>query len=306
MLHCGDKNANFKNLLNDSNNTNSNLSIDKTVMLKIEDSDNTLEKLTSTYKEDNKITTKLVAEQTIALDNGDGTESILYFDDDGNIVKTLIRKEEENSDGTTTESYYDQNGELVEETTTNKFENNGSTGADLKTRILQACEAVTNEFLYRPGAEYSLGKDGELPLISGDIDKCIKEAQGICCATYVSMVLRVAGALTAEQINAYNYHWTGDGGVPSMLEAAGWKKLDSSQAQPGDVINHFEVHVMIYAGDGNVWDQSSCVGDRRGGPYPADISGYDVWRAPNSDALRKYIFRVTWKFTFNFYKWRNI
>ena len=151
---------------------------------------------------------------------------------------------------------------------------------EANNKILEACKIVTDTFLNRPGAHYSLGSD----LISGDIDKCYNEATGICCATYVAMVLRVAGVIPPEQINSYNYHWTGDGGIPSLLEAAGWTLIDASQAEAGDIVNNFGVHVMVYAGDGKVWDQNTCVGDGSlfGAPYSTSIAGMQVWRAPAS------------------------
>ena len=148
--------------------------------------------------------------------------------------------------------------------------------------ILSACELVTKMLLDR-GCTYSLS-DG---LIWGDINKQLYQSNRFCCATYVSSVLYYAGVLTADQINAYNYHWTGDGGVPDMLKAAGWTLItDISQAQPGDVINDFTVHVMIYAGNGMIWDQTSCVTSSSGNPPSGgtrarDISGCQVWRAPN-------------------------
>ena len=102
----------------------------------------------------------------------------------------------------------------------------------------------------------------------------------------MSCVLYYAGVLSADKINAFNYHYTGSGGVPDMLSAAGWHKVDPSQAQPGDVVNNFGTHVMIYAGNGQVWDQSSAVFSTSGNPPTGttthyDISSYQVWRMGN-------------------------
>ena len=143
--------------------------------------------------------------------------------------------------------------------------------------ILSACQEVTRILLER-GCNYSLSE-----LIWGDINSQFNNNKYFCCASYVSSVLYYAGVLTEEQINAYNYHWTGAGGVPDMLAAAGWHQVDPSQAQPGDVINKYEIHVMIYAGNGEVWDQTSCVTSSSGNPpsgttKPYDISGCQVWR----------------------------
>lgn len=148
--------------------------------------------------------------------------------------------------------------------------------------IVASCEAVTKMLLAR-GCHYSLNTTSEL--ICGDIDRQLKTGKYFCCATYVSAVLYHAGVLTAQQINAYNYHYTGGGGVPDMLKAAGWREVPASQAQPGDVVNHYGVHVMIYAGNGRVWDQTSAVvsssgANPTGTTRTYDLSQCQIWRAP--------------------------
>lgn len=145
--------------------------------------------------------------------------------------------------------------------------------------IIATCQEVMQEFLNR-NARYSLTN-----LIWGDIERCWTDSECICCASYVSLVLYRSGALTPEQINAYNYHYTGDGGLPDMLEAAGWQQVPTSQAQPGDVVIDYSVHAMIYAGDGQVWDQTCCVISSSGNPpvrgtRSYNISGCQIWRAP--------------------------
>ena len=145
--------------------------------------------------------------------------------------------------------------------------------------IIATCQEVTQEFLNR-NARYSLSN-----LIWGDIERCWTDSECICCASYVSLVLYRSGALTPAQINAYNYQYTGSGGVPDMLQAAGWQRVSPSQAQPGDVVVDYEVHAMIYAGDGKVWDQTSCVISSSGNPpirgtRDYNISGCQIWRAP--------------------------
>lgn len=148
--------------------------------------------------------------------------------------------------------------------------------------IVASCEAVTKMLLAR-GCRYSLNTTSEL--ICGDIDRQLNSGKYFCCATYVAAVLYYSGVLTESQINAYNYHWTGSGGIPDMLKAAGWTQVPASQAQPGDVINDYTVHVMIYAGNGKVWDQRSAVTSSSGTPptgttYSRSIAGCQVWRAP--------------------------
>lgn len=147
--------------------------------------------------------------------------------------------------------------------------------------IVKACEEVTKMLLNRH-CKYSLSMN---ELISADIDRQLKTGKYFCCATYVSAVLYYAGVLKANQINSYAYHWTGAGGVPSMLQAAGWRKVPASQVQPGDVVNHNTVHVMIYAGNGRVWDQTSAVVSSSGNPPTGKTTTYDlsvceIWRAP--------------------------
>lgn len=159
-------------------------------------------------------------------------------------------------------------------------DDNSQTGVAGSGDILKSCEEVTKTLLNR-GCRYSLSEG----LISGNIAKQFNESNRFCCATYVSSVLYHSGALTEEQINAYNYHWTGDGGIPDMLENAGWIQVPPSEAQPGDVVNHYTVHVMIYAGNGRVWDQTSCVVSSSGSAptgttIPYDISSCQIWRAP--------------------------
>lgn len=146
--------------------------------------------------------------------------------------------------------------------------------------LVAACEELTRELISR-GARYSL----DYGLISGDIERCCEEATHLCCATYVAMALHNSGLLSAEQINAYNYHWTGSGGIPSMLAAAGWTQVDPSEAQPGDIVNHNTVHVLVYAGNGQCWDQTSAVYSSRGWPPSGTTTTYDlnkceIWRAP--------------------------
>lgn len=145
------------------------------------------------------------------------------------------------------------------------------------TRILNACQEVTKTFMNREDAHYNVDED----LIWENIAKSY-EADGICSTTYVSLVLYVSGLFTEEIINTYNYNWSGEGGLSSMLRDAGWIQLDPEQAQPGDILINQGVHSMIYAGDNSYWDHSSCVGPNATGEPIAkgDISSYCVYRAP--------------------------
>ena len=149
--------------------------------------------------------------------------------------------------------------------------------------ILEVCEQVMNDMISR-NVHYSLSN-----LTWGNIEKSAQDSYA-CCATYVSIVLYRSGLLTADQINSYNYHYTGSGGVPDMLRAAGWTQVSHSEIQPGDIINDVGVHVLIYAGGDLVYDQNCGVYSSSGraplgGPYSAwsrynGDSNVQVWRAP--------------------------
>ena len=149
--------------------------------------------------------------------------------------------------------------------------------------ILEVCEQVMNDMISR-NVHYSLSN-----LTWGNIEASAQDPYA-CCATYVSIVLYRSGLLTADQINAYNYHYTGSGGVPDMLRAAGWTQVSHSEIQPGDIINDVGVHVLIYAGGDLVYDQNCGVYSSSGraplgGPYSAwsrynGDSNVQVWRAP--------------------------
>ncbi len=115
--------------------------------------------------------------------------------------------------------------------------------------ILTVCEQVMNDEIQRV-VHYSLAN-----LTWGNIDKAADHPYA-CCATYVSIVLYKSGLLTADQINAFNYNYTGTGGLPDMLEAAGWRRVSHSEIQPGDVINDRDKHALIYAGGDLVYDQN--------------------------------------------------
>ncbi len=157
------------------------------------------------------------------------------------------------------------------------------------TSILAACEEVTQGMIGRQ-VHYSLSTS---ELIFSNIESASNSSYA-CCATYVSVVLLKSGALTPEQINAYNYNYTGSGGVPDMLAAAGWRMVSHDEIQPGDVINDYGIHVMIYAGGDMVYDNNTCVIKRSGekpygyggGPIKGSWSrrignpNVQVWRAP--------------------------
>ena len=166
--------------------------------------------------------------------------------------------------------YYDRIDEFYEE---------GSNGD-----ILAACEEVAEMWRSR-NMHYSLSQ----PPLPTTVDAALNSASAGCCATYVSTVLYRAGLLTADQIEKYAWHSTYPGGIPDMLKAAGWTQVDPKDKQPGDVINDLTVHVMIYAGDGKIWDQhcgvvsSSGQAPITGGPFASSYASrtdVQVWRAP--------------------------
>lgn len=147
--------------------------------------------------------------------------------------------------------------------------------------ILAACEDVMETWASR-GVRYSLTTLPSTP------EKAYSTSKYACCATYVSTVLYKAGLLTEEQITKYAWHYTGNGGIPDMLKAAGWTQVDPSEKQPGDVINNPSVHVVIYAGGNLIYDQNCGVISSSGSkpilaPFRSQYatnSSYQVWRAP--------------------------
>lgn len=79
--------------------------------------------------------------------------------------------------------------------------------------ILQTCDTVMRDMMAR-NVHYSLTN-----LTWGNIEAAANHPYA-CCATYVSIVLYRSGLLTEDQINSYNYNYTGSGGIPNMLSAA--------------------------------------------------------------------------------------
>lgn len=143
--------------------------------------------------------------------------------------------------------------------------------------IIQTARAVLQEMIDK-GNTYG-------PQTWGDIKKTSESDTQYVCATYVAVVLYRAGALTEDQINAYNYHFTGAGGFPDMLPAAGWVQVDPSEAQPGDVVNAYGYHVMIYAGGNGVYDEACAQQNHTIEPsgnwnYYANWPGIQVFRRP--------------------------
>ena len=162
--------------------------------------------------------------------------------------------------------YYDRIDEYYQE------------GADIES----VCQEITQMLIDR-NAVYGA-------YTYNDIETTYKSDPGVVCASYVSLVLYKSGLMSAEQINAYNYHYTVD--YPNMLRAAGWKEVDKSDLQPGDVLNKpgdgNQGHVVIYVGNGLIYDQTSAVVSSSGKAptgQPNSVSGYIgsgyvAWRAP--------------------------
>lgn len=157
-------------------------------------------------------------------------------------------------------------------------------GRDLSTfgggngDVLESCERVMNMYLER-GTSYSLAFASN-GLTSGNIKKSYESDNRICCATYVSAVLYDAGILTEEQINPYAYNYTGSSGIPDMLAAAGYVKVPIEQAQPGDIINKYGIHVLIYGGGDIMWDQTSVTSRLLGPRHDWNSyknSGVQIW-----------------------------
>lgn len=147
--------------------------------------------------------------------------------------------------------------------------------------ILNACRQVRDTMVNR-GVHYGLDD-----LVFEDIAGSYEKSTALCSATYVVYVLFVSGLIPETTINNYNYNWCGEGGIPSMLEDCGWKRIQPDQAQPGDVVLQYEVHAAICEGESwlfadkyLLWDENSCTGPALDGPFISDISECQVWRAP--------------------------
>ena len=158
--------------------------------------------------------------------------------------------------------------------------------------VLAACEIVTKMMIER-GCEYPRSPNGsggyytdygKLDYVSG-VEEQVYKAHYVCCATYVSCVLYYAGVVSADIINRHAMHSAHAEGIPAIMEEAGWKKVDPSEAQPGDVIDKLDRHAAIYAGDGKIWDEATAVFRTSGKgpigePYTYDISSCLVYRMP--------------------------
>ena len=88
-------------------------------------------------------------------------------------------------------------------------------------------------------------------LVYNDIEEsCDFSKYGVCCATYVSIVLYKTGLVDADTMNRFPYHSAG--GLGQALQTIGWTHVPISEAQPGDVAFWYE-HIFIYAGKNEVW-----------------------------------------------------
>ena len=102
--------------------------------------------------------------------------------------------------------------------------------------ILEACREVSNHYIKKK-AHYVSTYD-EL------VCKNIKESydrDAICDPTYVALVLYRSKLLTEKNINSFHYNWCGEGGLPDMLQAAGWKKVAPEEINPGDIVVKYSI-----------------------------------------------------------------
>lgn len=142
--------------------------------------------------------------------------------------------------------------------------------------ILQACREVSEEFNRKATYNYK-------ELVSGNIKESYKR-DAICAPTYVAMVLYKSKILTEEQINAFNYNWVGEGGIPDMLQAAGWKKVRPEEIRPGDIVVKYSEYCCIYEGPNLYWDYTDCIREEKSAvsPHPTCIRLDEclIFRAP--------------------------
>jgi len=158
--------------------------------------------------------------------------------------------------------------------------------------MLEKCVEVMNDLLANK-VRYS-----KTDLVWNNIEASNDFSKYSCvCCTYLTAVIYRAGILPAEYINKYNYHTPE--GVNQMLKKAGWTLVDASEAQPGD-IGTFTIskdgdkdfrHGFIYAGNNEIWDQSSGCISTDGEPpkrgtksnwsyYVNNAGNLKVWRMP--------------------------
>ena len=154
--------------------------------------------------------------------------------------------------------------------------------------ICKTCQQLTT-YLMSKNAHYNADHPK-----AGDINYNYNNPDyNICCATYVAIALWKSGKLTEDFINRYNYNWTGNRGIPTMLKDAGWVSIPPKQATPGDVIVNYEIHAAICAGNAEVstngtvsckiWDEASAtIGTHGempfGTTYSYNITNCQVWR----------------------------
>ncbi len=151
------------------------------------------------------------------------------------------------------------------------------------TGIRGVCEEITKMYIARNthyGAE-----------TYNNIKQTYESDTNIVCTTYVSVVLYKSGLISEDIINRHNYHYTVT--MPDLLRDAGWHEVDKSDLQPGDVLNRPDGaggiktgHTVIYVGDGQIYDQTSCTissggsaptgGPKSVGGYIG--AGYVAWR----------------------------
>lgn len=144
--------------------------------------------------------------------------------------------------------------------------------------ILQACREVSEEFISNRKATYNLKE-----LAYGNIKKSYKR-DAICAPTYVAMVLYKSKILTENQINSFNYNWCGEGGLPDLLQAAGWKQIAPEEIRPGDIVVKYSEYCCIYEGPNLYWDYTDCIREEKSAvsPHPTCIRLDEclIFRAP--------------------------
>lgn len=87
-----------------------------------------------------------------------------------------------------------------------------------------------------------------------------KSTRATCCASYVAWVLRDCGLINETSHSAP--------GLARILENKyGWKRVNRSELQAGDVIVYTYGHVEIYAGNGQIYNAGSDNAILRASPY---------------------------------------
>ena len=119
------------------------------------------------------------------------------------------------------------------------FESSGGNG-----NILQSAEKI-HTYMEKNKYYYSLSGS----VLKNTFEES-KKTKGVCCATFVSWVLRDAGLINQTNHSA--------SGLANMLEQKyHWKKVKGTDLKAGDVMYYSYGHIELYAGNKKIYNAGS-------------------------------------------------